>query len=399
MTPFSRTLLLAFSALGLGASATSTYVHHRLLTQPGFTSFCDVSATVSCADAYLSSYGSFWGVPVAIFGVLYFATVAALAGLAGRKHSPARENAPGYIFALSTLGLAFALYLAYAAFFVLKTVCILCATTYVSVVAIFIISGGATTFPMTSLPRRAFGDARRLIASPVALVILALFAVGGTALALAFPSESASATTTRSQPELPPVPADQRAQLAQWWELQPKVDLPLEGEGAKVIVVKFNDYQCPPCRLTHDAYKGIIEKHVAGGQLKYVLKHFPLEPECNINAPGGGHYAACEAAAAVVLARSRGTASKMEEWLFANQGPPQLSPAQVKQAARDVAGITDFDAQYPTALQAVRSDAVLGGKLKVDSTPTFFINGRKVPQILQAQYFEVLIELELNRAQ
>jgi protein-disulfide isomerase len=131
--------------------------------------------------------------------------------------------------------------------------------------------------------------------------------------------------------------------------------------------------------------------------VKYVLKHFPLEPECNINAPGGGHYAACEAAAAVLLARPRGTATKMEEWLFANQGPPQLSPAQVKQAARDVADITDFDTQYAAALQEVRTDAVLGGQLKVDSTPTFFINGRRIPQILQAQYFEVLIELELNR--
>ena len=60
MTPLSRTLLMAFAALGLAASSTSSYVHYQLLTDPGYTSFCDVNATVSCTQAYLSRYGSFW---------------------------------------------------------------------------------------------------------------------------------------------------------------------------------------------------------------------------------------------------------------------------------------------------------------------------------------------------
>ena len=48
----------------------------------------------------------------------------------------------------------------------------------------------------------------------------------------------------------------------------------------------------------------------------------------------------------------------------------------MKAAARDVAGVTDFDAQYLTALKEIREDAQLGSQLKVSSTPTFFINGR-----------------------
>ncbi|HXW04689.1 MAG TPA: vitamin K epoxide reductase family protein [Vicinamibacterales bacterium] len=397
MTRTSRTLLLAFAALGLGASATSTYVHHQLLTQPGFTSFCDVNATVSCTEAYLSAYGSLWGVPVAVLGVFFFTLVAILAGLAGRPGSAARENVAGYIFALSTVGLAFVLYLGYAAFFVLKAFCILCVLTYVAVAGIFVVSGGVTSAPMSTLPRRVGGDLKRLAGSRMALAVLALFLAGSVALALAFPDEAVARRAAQTPQALPAVTPEQRAQLATWWEVQPKVDLPVSADGATVVVVKFNDYQCPPCRLTHDAYKGIIDKHSAGGRLKYVLKHFPLEAECNVHAPGGGHFAACEAAAAVLLARPRGTADRMEEWLFANQGPPQLTPAQVRQAARDVAGIADFDAQYPGALQEIRQDAALGEQLGVNSTPTFFINGRKIPQILQAQYFEVLIELELNR--
>jgi uncharacterized membrane protein len=95
MTLKTRRLLLAVAALGFGASAWSSYVHHALLTRPGYASFCDINATVSCTQAYLSQYGSLWGVPVAILGLFFFAVVLLLAGLAGRIGVPGRENVPG----------------------------------------------------------------------------------------------------------------------------------------------------------------------------------------------------------------------------------------------------------------------------------------------------------------
>lgn len=396
MTALTRKLLLAFAVVGLGASSTSSYVHYQLLTQPGFTSFCDVNSTVSCTEAYLSQYGSFLGVPVALAGVVFFALVLALAGLGGRRTSVVRENAPAYIFALSTVALAFVLYLAWASFFVLQAFCILCVITYVAVIAIFIISGGATPFPMTALPGRAARDVRTLVSSPFALVaVLLLLASAVTAIA-AFPREGHDAGAVQAQIELPPVSDVERARFSEWWDLQPKVDIAVPDDGAKVVIVKFNDYQCPPCKMTHDAYKGLIARHTAGGDVKYVLKHFPLEAECNtLNA---NHTAACEAAAAVLMAEKHDTADKLESWLFANQGPPLLTPAQVRQAARDVGGIGDFDAQYPAALEEVRADVGLGHSLGVSSTPTFYINGRKLPQAVQPQYFNLLIELELERA-
>jgi protein-disulfide isomerase len=69
----------------------------------------------------------------------------------------------------------------------------------------------------------------------------------------------------------------------------------------------------------------------------------------------------------------------------------------VKQGVAEVAGITDFDAQYPTALTQVRADIDQGVKAGVNSTPTFFINGRKIGGIT-GQAFEAAIELELKRS-
>src|SRR5215203_5680812 len=190
MTAKTRRLLLVFAVLGLAAAAWSSYVHYSLLTVPGYTSFCDVSGAVSCTQAYLSQYGSLWGVPVALGGVVYFATVLLIAGVAGRGSVKARENVPAYVFALSTIALGFVLYLGWASFFKLNTVCLLCATTYI---ALFIISAGATTFPMTSLPRRASTDIARLVRSPLGLALAAVLAAGTFVLLNVFPREAHAA--------------------------------------------------------------------------------------------------------------------------------------------------------------------------------------------------------------
>jgi uncharacterized membrane protein/protein-disulfide isomerase len=393
MTSLSRKMLLVFAALGLGASSMSSYIHYKLLTDSSYTSVCDVNPALSCSEAYLSPYGSLWGVPVALAGVIFFMVVLLMAGVGARPTSAARESAAAYIFALSSIGLAVVVYLAWASF-QLHTLCLFCATTYGAVIAIFVISGKATTFSMTTLPRRAVRDLRTLVTSPLALVILLLL-VGavGTVIGL-FPRESVTSASAQA-PAYPPLTDQQRADLEKWWVVQPKVDLGIPNEGAKVLIVKFSDYMCPACRNTYEGYKPVLGKYLSGGQVRYVVKHYPLEAECNPSAPSN-HYASCEAAAAVIMARATGTAQKLEQWIFTNQ--LSLTPDKVKKAARDIGGIQDFEAKYPGALQEVKADASLGAKLGIAVTPTFYINGRKLAgqSITPPQYFDYLIELALR---
>jgi len=58
--------LVLFALLGLGASIAALYVHYRLMVDPSYSSFCDVSATVSCQQVLESSYGRVLGIPVAL---------------------------------------------------------------------------------------------------------------------------------------------------------------------------------------------------------------------------------------------------------------------------------------------------------------------------------------------
>ena len=250
-----------------------------------------------------------------------------------------------------------------------------------------------TIFPGRA-PAAAIGSSarRRALASGVAAVAALV-----TTLTLSVPNLDATGAVGGAQTPAPTpqLTEQQKAEFIKSYEALPKVSVPLDAGTAKVLVVKFNDYQCPPCRNSYYDYKPVFAKYAKSGQVKFVLKHFPLERECNAAVANDLHLASCEAAAAVVMAQMKGTSDKLEEWFFANQ--PTLTPDLVKQAAASVGGIKDFDAQYPRALTLVRTDAGLGALLGAKSTPTFIINGRVIAGAMPAFMFDMAIEHELKR--
>jgi uncharacterized membrane protein/protein-disulfide isomerase len=393
-------IALASALVGLGASGTAAYVHYQHIANPGYTSFCDINASVSCTQVYSSQYGTFAGVSVAIFGVIWFAFATLLVLAAIRGSAAVRESAPAYLFGASTIGLAVVLYLGYTSLFILGLVCIVCVVTYASVIALFLISGAVTSVPMLSVPRRALHDLKALRSSPLAMALAALFVVG-TASALAFfPRENSSVvaagSTGSSEPAAAAAATEQArvAEFLRFYNAQPRLTLNVPAEGAKVLIVKFNDYLCPACGESFRAYKSVLAKYEASdpGAVRLVTRDFPLESECNT---GGPHPAACEAAVAVRLARAKGKAEALEEYLFANQSG--MTADKVKQAARDVGQVTDFDARYQATLEQVKADAAYGRQLGIGSTPTFFINGVKLDGMLPAVYFDQAIAYELGR--
>jgi uncharacterized membrane protein/protein-disulfide isomerase len=396
MSTTTARLALLCALVGFGVSVAAAYVHYRMLFDPTYTSFCDMSATVSCTQVYASRFSTFRGIPVAIFGAIWFA-FAALLSVAWMTARPAvAESVPGYLFAGSTLGLAVALYLGYASFVLLKLVCVLCVITYAAVIGLFLLSGAATSFSMLSLPRRATHDLKVLFATPLALV-LALVWAGGSVSTLAFFPREASTVTADA-----PAPAptqDQRSELERFVAQSPRVPLAIPNEGAKVLVVKFADYQCPACGQAYAAYKPVFAKYEAAnpGAVRVVLKDYPLNADCNVNMRTTLHPSACDAAVAVRLARNHNRDAQLEDYFYTHQ--QEMTPASVRQAARDIGQVTDFDEKYAATLALVKGDIALGQSLRVSQTPTFFVNGIKIDGMMAPQFFDQLLALELKRAQ
>jgi uncharacterized membrane protein/protein-disulfide isomerase len=394
-------LALAFALLGAAVSGAAAYTHYRMLADPTYTSFCDVSATWSCTEVYRSRFGSLYGVPVSIFGAIWFvlAALLAVAGMTGRPEI--RESAPAYLFAGSTLALAVVLYLGYASFVLLGVKCPLCLITYAAVIGLFLVSGAATSLPMLSLPRRAVSDLKVLVTTPLALVFCLLWLLAGGAAIAFFPREATVSASAESgaAPAVAPVNSTQRSELENFMTTAQRIPLAISAEGAKVLVVKFNDYQCPACGQSYLTYKPVLAKYAAShpGQVKFVVKDFPLNNDCNSSVTTKFHGAACDAAVAVRLARAHGRGEAMEEWFFTHQ--KEMTPASVRQAAREIGQITDFDEKYPSTIALVKGDIALGQNLKVSQTPTFFINGVKIDGAWAPQFFDQAIAFELQRAQ
>jgi protein-disulfide isomerase len=84
----------------------------------------------------------------------------------------------------------------------------------------------------------------------------------------------------------------------------------------------------------------------------------------------------------------------MEEWLYAHQ--TGLTPATVRQAAKEIGGVRDFDHEYPRVKALIRNDVDLGHQLGVRGTPTFFINGVRIEGRLKSQVLDQAIAHELK---
>jgi protein-disulfide isomerase len=209
-----------------------------------------------------------------------------------------------------------------------------------------------------------------------------------------------SAIATAQAPVTPAAqpPADRTAAFLQQYQAMPKMTVPVPRGNAAVLIVKFTDYECPACAATYRMYRPVLEKYEAQfpGAVKMVVKDFPLDKTCNPALMQTIHAAGCDAAIAVLMARDQNHGAEMEDWLYTNQ--QLLTPATVRRAADIIGGVADFNAGYQKAFEQVKSDAALGGLLKVDSTPTFFINGTKVAMVLQADLFDAAIAYELRKA-
>jgi protein-disulfide isomerase len=146
--------------------------------------------------------------------------------------------------------------------------------------------------------------------------------------------------------------------------------------ATKVLVLKFNDYQCPSCRLAWILYKDIIAKYEKAhpGVFMFENRDYPLETECG--AGNAGHVVACEAAAAVRMAREKSRDKDLEAALFERQSP-SMTRDEVVSTLQQVAQISraDFDSKYAKTLESIRADVQLGQKLGITGTPTFFLNG------------------------
>jgi uncharacterized membrane protein len=130
VTPsWARTGTLGLSVAGLAVSVYLTVDHFTTRSVLA----CPATATVNCTKVTTSSYASVLGIPVALYGLVFFAAMVALTLPYAWRDPRLRTVRLG----AAVVGVAFVVYLVGAELFGVGAICLWCTAVHVITVAIF----------------------------------------------------------------------------------------------------------------------------------------------------------------------------------------------------------------------------------------------------------------------
>ena len=158
-------------------------------------------------------------------------------------------------------------------------------------------------------------------------------------------------------------------------------------EGAKVSVIEYASLTCSHCAHFHKTtYPELKKRFIDGGQVRFTLREFPLDPL---------------ATAGFMLARADGGAryypitdmlfETQQSWAFVPKPLDALSQT-MKQAgfSQEKFEATLRDQKLYDAVNAVKNRGA--DTFKVDSTPTFFVNGQRIKGAASIDELEKIIK-------
>ncbi len=175
-------------------------------------------------------------------------------------------------------------------------------------------------------------------------------------------------------------------------ELMKRDDLPdlvLGPDNAKVTVVEYASMTCGHCKHFHDAtFPELKKKYIDTGKIRFIFREFPLD---------------ARAFAASMLARCAGPTEKsmalvdalfdtQEQWAFVKENPTPKLFEIAKQAGFTQESFDKCltDQKLLDQLTAVHTRAA--ETFVVNSTPTFFINGKRLQAAPEIAEFDKVIE-------
>jgi protein-disulfide isomerase len=164
-------------------------------------------------------------------------------------------------------------------------------------------------------------------------------------------------------------------------------DPSLGSAKAPVTLIEFSDFQCPFCQRVAPTLKKIRQTY--GDKVRIVWKDFPLTQI---------HPQAFKAGEAGHCAAEQGKFWEYHDQLFGNQ--QALMPDDLKKhAASTGMDVERFTACLDTSKHAerVREGVAQGTRLGVNSTPTIFVNGRRVSGAQPYEVFAAVIDEELSK--
>jgi protein-disulfide isomerase len=164
------------------------------------------------------------------------------------------------------------------------------------------------------------------------------------------------------------------------------------NRDAKIVLIEYSDFQCPACGFYFPILKKLSEEF--GENIAIVYRHFPLFSI---------HPNAKFAAYAAEAAGKQGKFWEMHDLIFSNQSEwsdkKNVDEIFVRYAQILNLNIDQFKKDFSSKeiKQKIENSYKNALKLGLDSTPTFFLNGKKIPNPRNYEDFKNIIIENINK--
>ncbi len=357
--------ILILSILGLALSVKLSQIYFDANFLHGTTGhFCSINSVFDCNGVAQSKYSSFLGIPLAIYGIMFYL---AIIGLLLLKYLVEKfrifklfkdlKHPLNYIHLMSIFSLFIAVTLAYISTFQIHKICILCYMTYGINALIFILL--ATKLSLRKSIKVTVKDVQEITKNAKNKFIFPFFSILFISLILI-------ANQTKV---FVPTPQD----------LLDRGNI-LGDKNSHLRLYIYSDYNCPYCaRMNTEVDK--LAKNIDGIRIEKV--EFPMDRTCNPKIKTHGFKNSCQAARYALAAKKQGKYLLMGNLLFEHNN--NLSEKNILKVARKY-GINEKQLYQDANSQEIKNELDTQIKTSIDtginSTPSAKIGVKIYPYAL-----------------
>jgi protein-disulfide isomerase/uncharacterized membrane protein len=366
-----------------------------------FGALCDTLGG-GCDEALRSPWSSLFGVPLALWGVIWYITIALLLAMHRLAFGNDHPLVPGILVLLSFGAVLAGITLLVVMLLGITAFCPLCATIHVINLVLFILLLRISERSVAEFLKSGIGSVTRFFSQSAALDTKTRLAIAGSIVAILtglalylwgviiekdFRIRSLSIDT----PTL--IAALQREEVRHI-PIHPE-DAVMGDTSAAVRIVVFSDFQCPACALLARELMKIAPLFSHDAAL--VFKHLPLDSDCNPMLTTSLHPRACAAGRAAEAARQQGKFWEFHDALFLTGVPDNDSDLAGLAAAVGCDSLLILETLYSENTQdALTRDINLARELGIAGTPTVYINGRRLRDSRPAAVHSIIEQILLD---
>ncbi len=336
--------------------------HYNFVYGGSKSSVCSINETLNCESVSISPYAYILGIPLATLGfsfhIIFILFFAFYAFSEDKKQSSLR-----WIKTLSVISLAMSLVMGAISFLLMNTYCVFCMSLYVLSVIIFLLLWWEPQRPrFIQLQDIKWKNA-----------VILFFAIP----VLAFLVDDMNTRDIKNKT------SSLVRDAINNWENAPSISFqnPILTEGAEkssFTIVEFADFQCIHCRDSVDTLHSFVRSRPL---VQMQFYSFPLDGSCNPKAPPAraGAGKSCLLARAVYCSQKQGRGWQAHKWIFDRFGSEENS--QFENMTRDLKLDDKVFRECIVSDEAFRfieENTRQAVEAKIDSTPSIFVNGKKL---------------------